>query len=315
MQAHSAIVRLLRSLCLSLAGSALLAPGWVHADPIYLLLESDEDRPAGQEVFLATYDNLDDFFAADFADIGFTAIDIAADFSIAGFTFSDTGFHLLLQSNEDRPAGQEVFLATYNTIDDFFAADFATIGFTAIDIAADFGIAGFTFSDTGYHLLLESKEDRPAGQEVFLATYDTIDDFIAADFATIGFTAIDIAADFSIAGFTFSDTGYHLLLQSDEDRPAGQEVFLASYNTIDDFIAANFASIGFTAIDIAADFSIRGFTMEFELGDPDVRVSEPSSISTLLLGVLGLILARLHWWSRRRHSQRPQGGAVGLTAG
>jgi hypothetical protein len=234
-------VRLLGSLCLLIGVSILLAPGRIQAAPIHLVLESDEDRPAGQEVFLASYDTLEDFIAGAFASIGFTAIDIAADFSIAGFTFSDTGYHLLLESDEDRPAGQEVFLASFDTLGNFIAADFASIGFTAIDIAADFSIAGFTFSDTGYHLLLESDEDRPAGQEVFLASFDTLGNFIAADFASIGFTAIDIAADFSIAGFTFSDTGYHLLLESDEDRPAGQEVFLASFDTLGNFIAADFA--------------------------------------------------------------------------
>jgi hypothetical protein len=154
------------------------------------------------------------------------------------------------------------------------------------------------------HLVLESDEDRPAGQEVFLASYDTLEDFIAGAFASIGFTAIDIAADFSIAGFTFSDTGYHLLLESDEDRPAGQEVFLASFDTLGNFIAADFASIGFTAIDIAADFSIAGFTMEFQLDDLPVKVPEPSSVGLLLLGLLGLSIARLHW-PRRHTSWRP----------
>jgi hypothetical protein len=96
----------------------------------------------------------------------------------------------------------------------------------------------------------------------------------------------------------------HLVLESDEDRPAGQEVFLASFDTLGNFIAADFASIGFTAIDIAADFSIAGFTMEFQLDDLPVKVPEPSSVGLLLLGLLGLSIARLHW-PRRHTSWRP----------
>jgi hypothetical protein len=170
------------------------------------------------------------------------------------------------------------------------------LGFAGLVLSAGWVHAG------PIHLVLESDEDRPAGEEVFLATYGSLDDFFAGTFATAGFTDINISPGFSIAGFTFSDTGYHMLLQSDEDRPAGQEVFLATYGSLDDFFAGTFATAGFTDINISPGFRIRGFTMEFEVSDPHVRVPEPSTSSTLLIGVLVLIFARLHRSRRGRRS-------------
>ena len=121
----------------------------------------------------------------------------------------------------------------------------------------------------------------------------------------LGSLCMLIGASIVLAPGLIQATPIHLLLESDQDRPAGQEVFLASFDTLDDFIAANFASIGFTDIDIAADFSIAGFTMEFQLDDLPVKVPEPSGIGMLLFGMLGLILARLHWPRRqRRHTSR-----------
>jgi hypothetical protein len=118
------------------------------AAPFHLLLESDADAPAGSEVFLLTFDTLTDLQAGSPSFAGFTSLDIAAGFSIAGFTFDAGSYHLLLESDADAPAGSEVFLVTFDALTDLQAGSPSFAGFTSLDIAAGFSIAGFLVEST-----------------------------------------------------------------------------------------------------------------------------------------------------------------------
>ncbi len=99
---------------------------------------------------------------------------------------------------------------------------------------------------------------------------------------------------FSVGGLAFDGSQYHLLVESNADRPAGTEVFFLTYNSYADVLAHNVASQQFGAIDINPLFSVGGFTSEFAPQVPGVP--EPGTLLLFVLGALGL------GWSRRRKS-------------
>lgn len=171
-----------------------------------LLIESDDDRAAGAEIYSATFDSYADLLAGDgFAsEAGFTGLGMPAAFDLVGFAF-DGQYRLLLESNDDRAAGAEVFAVTYDSYADLIAGNgFASgSGFTGLGIPAAFDVVGFAF-DGRYRLLLESNDDRVAGDEVFSVTFDSFADLLLGDgFASdSGFTGLGIPGGFGIAGLT-----------------------------------------------------------------------------------------------------------------
>src|SRR5262245_37172360 len=80
-----------------------------HAVPYGMLLESDADRNGGAELYALTYKNWDDVLANNIDQQGYAAIDINPLFSTAGFTFDGSAYRMLLESNDDRNSGAELY--------------------------------------------------------------------------------------------------------------------------------------------------------------------------------------------------------------
>src|SRR5690606_14218312 len=154
----------------------------------------------GDEVYLLTYDTLDDLVAGDFSAGTFTQIGISSPYSIHGFeATSDGKYHLLLESDLNADPGDEVYLLTYDTLDDLVAGDFSAGTFTRIGISSPYSIHGFeATSDRKYHLPLPTRLTADPGDEVYLLTYDTLDDLVAGDFSAGTFTQIGISSPYSI---------------------------------------------------------------------------------------------------------------------
>ncbi|MEO0978577.1 MAG: hypothetical protein AAFY24_15020, partial [Pseudomonadota bacterium] len=171
-------------------------------------------------------------------------------------------FQLLVESNDDRAAGSEVFAVTYDTFDDVLGANFSSRGFSQIDVGPNFSIGGLAY-DGQFRLMLESNDDRENGSEVFMATYDTYNDLLNADFSSRGFSQINVGAQFSVGGLAY-DGQFRLMLESNDDRLAGSEVFMATLDTFDDVLNFNFNSsaIGFSQINVGPDFSIGGLAYD-----------------------------------------------------
>ncbi|MHC4954748.1 MAG: hypothetical protein ACYTGZ_12755, partial [Planctomycetota bacterium] len=151
---------------------------------------------------------------------------------------------------------------SYDSLADFMSDDFASRGFSQLDIASFFSMSGFAHDGSQYHVVLESDPDQGAGSEVFLVSYDSLADFMSGTFASRGFSQLDIAGSFSMGGFAYDGRQYHVVLESDIDEGAGSEVFLVSYDSLADFMSGTFASRGFSQLDIASFFSMSGFAYD-----------------------------------------------------
>lgn len=287
---------------LTLLGSAASATTTTN---YHLLLQTRNDASAGSEVFLASYADLNTLRSSTLtAPTGFTQINVASTFQIRGMTWDGTAWRVLLQTRDDASAGSEVFLASYASLDALIASTLtAPTGFTQINVASTFQIAGFTWDGDAYRLLLQTRTDAGAGNEVFLASYTDLASLTASTLtAPTGFTQINIASTFEINDFTWDGSAYRLLLQTRADAPAGSEVFLASYVNLDALRASTLtAPTGFTQINVASTFRVAGLGSVTTITDPPPGgVPEPASWALLLAG-FGATGVRLRF--RRREGR------------
>jgi hypothetical protein len=263
------------------------------AVPYGMLLESDGDRGAGNELYALTYDSWGNALTNVIDTQGFVALDINPVFSSGGFTFDGSAYRLLLESNADRGAGNEVYQVTYNSWNDLLTNTSADQSFLQLDINPVFSSAGLTWDGLAYRMLLESNADRGAGNELYALTYNTWNDVLTNNIADQGFLSIDINPVFSAADLTWDGTAYRMLLESDGDRGAGNEIYALTYNSWADLLANNIAEQQFTALDINPVFSVGGFgALAFPTSEPPHSVPEPSTLALLAFGLGWLALVR-----------------------
>jgi hypothetical protein len=135
-------------------------------------------------------------------------------------------------------------------------------------------------------MLLQSRLDAAAPNEVYLASFATLDDIFSQ---TIGsptaFTQIEITPGFRIADFTWDGSGYRMLLQSRLDAAAPNEVYLASFATLDDLLTQTIGGpTGFTQLEITPNFRIVGFSSVTTMDPLPPGVPEPMSWALLIIG-------------------------------
>jgi hypothetical protein len=176
-----------------------------------------------------------------------------------------TAYQLLLQSRVDTAAPNEVYLASFASLDDVITETIGSpTGFTDIDVTPDYQIAGMTWDGAAYRVLLQSRADTAAPAEVFLASFATLDDLFSE---TLGspteFTQIGVTPDFQIAGLTWDGTAYRVVLQSRVDAAAPNEVYVASFATLDDLMSETVGTpSGFTEINVTPDYRISDLTWD-----------------------------------------------------
>jgi len=188
-------------MCLVVGGGAALA------DPYRLMLSSRSDAGVGNDLYVVSYDSYDDMInSPSFGGPGsFSGIDVSPDYIASGLTY-DGKYRLMLSSRTDFGAGNDVYLLTFDTLDDLInAPSFGGPGsFSGIDVSPDYVATGLTY-DGKYRLMLSSRTDFGAGNDVYLLTYDTFDDLInAPSFGGPGmFSGIDIAPDYMAMGLAY----------------------------------------------------------------------------------------------------------------
>jgi hypothetical protein len=111
----------------------------------------------------------------------------------------------------------------------------------------------------GAHLLLEARADSPTGSALFSVNYANHADFVAGAFTSQA-TLPGVANGFAIADVANDHGVYRLLAESRTDQAAGSELFAINYNNYADLQTNTFSSQAALQIDIAPDFSVRGFT-------------------------------------------------------
>ena len=148
-----------------------------------------------------------------------------------------------------------------------------------------------------YRLVLTGRADQPGGQDLFIVTYDSFDALISSPPAAGGaYSGIDVGNAYTVAGLSY-DGKYRLALASRTDRPAGQDLFVVTYDTFDDLINSPPGAGGaYSGIDVGNAYTVAG--LAFEARTPPVP--EPATGAMLSLG-----LAVAAWGARRRR-QAPQ---------
>ncbi|MFC4258555.1 PEP-CTERM sorting domain-containing protein [Marinobacter lacisalsi] len=266
----------------------LSASAQVQAIPIDLLLESNTDRNGGNEVFLANFGSYQGLVDGTVAGSSFSQLDVNANFSVGGMAFDGLLYHLLLESDIDRNGGEEVFLASFDSYQNLVNGTVSGSSFSQLDINANFRVGGLAFDGLSYQLLLESDADRSGGEELFLASFDSYQSLIDGTVSGSSFSQLDVNANFSVGGLAFDGLLYQLLLESDADRNGGEEVFLASFDSLQSLLAGTLSGSSFSQLDINGNFSAGGI-VAYANGDP-VDVPEPGSLGLLSLALAGLWL-------------------------
>ena len=182
-------------------GANFSSGGLAYDGQYRLLLEADDDRGAGTEVFMGTFDTYEDLLDGNFSESSFSQLNLGANFSVGGLAY-DGQYRLLIESDDDREGGTEVFLGTFNTFDEIIAGTFADTRFSQLNFGANFSAGGLAY-DGQYRLLLEADEDRGAGTEVFMGTFDTFDDLLNGTFADGSFSQLNVGPNFSVGGLAY----------------------------------------------------------------------------------------------------------------
>jgi|GEM_PF-2379222 len=265
-----------------------------QAVPYGVLLESNGDRGANNEVYALTYDQWTDALANNIATQSFTPLDINPLFGLTGFTFDGSVYRMLLESNGDRGANNEIYALTYNSWNDVLTNTIAEQYFLPLDINPVFSAAGLMYDGIAYRMLLESDADRGANNEIYALTYNTWADVLTNTISEQYFLPLDINPVFSMADVTWDGTAYRMLLESNADRGANNEIYALTYNSWADLVANNIGPQSFTPLDINPVFSIGGFgALAFPTtSEPPRNVPEPSTLALFVLGLAWLAKAR-----------------------
>jgi hypothetical protein len=167
----------------------------------HMILESDTDAGGGEEVYLITYASLADFHTDTRAWGGFTGWDIGTTWTTHGFASDGTRYYMVLETDADWGAGNEVYVLTFSSLANFLSGTVESEGFSQINIASGWSTADLASDGEKFYLALESDTDAGSGAEIFVVTYASFADFLSDTQESAEFSSLDIAGAWSMNGF------------------------------------------------------------------------------------------------------------------
>jgi hypothetical protein len=280
--------------------AAAVVPGATAiAAPFTLVVETRADAPGGQELFVENFPTLNDFVQTGVhTNLGFSLLNIDPAFKLVALTNNGSAYAAVVETRVDAPGGQELFVETFPTLNDFVQTGVHTnLGFSLLNIDPAFELAGFTFDGSKYVAVVETRADAPGGQELFVETFPTLNDFVQTGVhANPGFSLLNIDPAFRLAALTYDGSEYLAVVETRTDAPGGQELFVEGFPTLNDFVQTGaHKNYGFSLLDIDPAFELAGFTTEIA---PTVAAPEPTTAAILLFPLLSLL--RLHRLRRHR---------------
>jgi len=266
-------------------GAALFLPTLAHADDRFLL-ETNANAGANSEVYLLNYaTNADLLTNTQSPTSQFLPLNVSEDFSIGDFAY-DGSYHVLLESNVDVGANNEVYLLNYASYADLLGnVQSPTSQFLPLNVSTEFSIGGFTY-DGSYHLLLESNDNAGANNEVYLLNYASYADLLGnVQSNTSQFLPLNISTEFSLGGFAYNAGIYQVILETNDDVGANNEVYLLNYASYADLLGNVQSNTSqFLPLNISAEFSSRGYEVDTPLPGGGGAIPEPATWMAMILG-------------------------------
>jgi hypothetical protein len=173
-----------------------------------------------------------------------------------------TEYQLMLQTRTDARAPDEVFVASYASFASVVANTPSTSNYTQINIQPAYRIGGLTWDGSAYRLMLQTRVDAFAPDEVFVASYASEAALLANTPFVTGYSQIGIGAAYRVAGLTYDGAAYRLMLQTRVDAGVPDEIFIASYASFDALMANTPFVTGFTQIGINPSYAVKDFTWD-----------------------------------------------------
>ncbi len=167
----------------------------------HLLYETDDDSSGGSEVWIGSFPSVADIYSNHWPAGEYTAINVNPLWSVGGFAYDGTQYHVLLETNDDASGGAEIFIMSYNSLADVFTNTQASATYSQMDITDTFSIVGFTFDGGQYHLVFETDDDAGSGDEVWVSSFGSFAELMAGGFGVLQASQLNVSSSFSIAGF------------------------------------------------------------------------------------------------------------------
>ncbi len=185
---------------------------------------------------------------------------------VPGVSYADQ-VHMLLETRSDFEADdekplEEVYFMNAPGMADFKSNIFSSVGYLPLDIGKEYSIRAFAYAFGGYQMILESRNDKYGGEELYLMSYASLADVRSNTPSYMGYLPTDIDGGYSLAGLTVAGGTLQLFLQPNEDVDGYKRLYLVNYDSLDALKSGSVSSEYELGATIGIGYSSRGVTFD-----------------------------------------------------